>query len=157
MNIYYAPISNGAETQTPRRIIVHAMAEKVQFNGRYISALELLIHTGLSAHALVHPNGAVTRCRSDHQGAYHAKGYNDNSLGIEYLVQGAYSYEQFIQRIRAPYLNDAQYAAGKKIISAWVTAYGIKDIKRHSDLDPTRKQDPGDGFPWQRLVEELYH
>src|SRR5690606_28750529 len=78
------PSPFGAAHQTPKRIIVHAMSEWI--NGMY--APDFLLSVGLSAHALVTPDGDIIKCREDTQGAFHAKGLNTDSLGIEFLLPG---------------------------------------------------------------------
>ena len=147
------PLPRGAVRQTPTRIIVHAMGELI--GG--IPAVDFLRDVvKLSAHVLVCPNGDVIRCRRDNQGAYHAKGFNANSLGIEVLVAGNHDYGSFKKMITEPYLTSAQYEAGVQFVrDEWVTKRGIAQIDRHSDVSPERKVDPGDGFPWEQFKREV--
>lgn len=144
------PSPFGAASQTPERIVVHAMAERI--NG--MDASHFLESIGLSAHALVAPQGNIIRCREDTQGAYHAKGFNRNSLGIEFLVPGEHSYESFLAAIDRPWVNDVQLLAGARVIAEWIARHGITQIDGHCDIDPTRKKDPGQ-FPWDRLRAAL--
>lgn len=148
------PLKGGAHYQVPKRIIVHSMAEYVPGNPN-THATELLRSLGLSVHALVCPDGSIIRCRQDWEGAYHAKGHNDNSLGVEFLVPGTYDYSGFLKRIKTPYLTPEQFAAGKYLVADWAKKYAILDIQRHSDVDPERKFDPGNGFPWTTFLEDI--
>lgn len=147
-------IPYGGGDQIPDSIVVHAMAEYILLEGRRIHASAFLfvtpwiIETELSAHILVTPKGDVLRSHPDNKIAWHAKGHNTNSLGIEFLVEGGYNYINFINRIRTPYLTAEQYTAGVEVVNYWQSLHEIQAVDRHSDLSPDRKVDPGDGFPW---------
>jgi N-acetyl-anhydromuramyl-L-alanine amidase AmpD len=146
----------GAHHQTPRTIIVHAMAEYVEVeHGQYEHAPDFLLRSGLSAHALAAPDGIIYRCRNDEQGAYHALGFNTDSLGIEIMVAGHHNYAQFATAIAHPYLTDMQYEAVLEQCREWLRLHSITRVTRHSDISPGRKIDPGAGFPWQRFITDL--
>lgn len=149
------PLAGGAAKQVPRRIIIHSMAEYVPGSPSNQHATELLKALKLSVHALIAPDGTIIRCRQDWEGAYHAKGHNENSLGVEFLVPGVYDYGQFLKRIKTPYLTKEQYASGVYLVSHWAKQYAILDIQRHSDVDPSRKYDPGNGFPWTSFLSDI--
>ncbi len=158
MKIAYIPLSKGARTNTPTKIVIHAMGEFVEVeDSRHIHAYELLRNIGLSAHRLVTPNGDMIKCREDGQGSYHAKGHNTNSLGIEFLVPGAYDYDEFIEAIKMPYLTPEQFKNGVYIVKSWMIKWDINidNVFTHSELDPDRKQDPGIGFPFREFINEL--
>ena len=78
------PLLTGPRHQTPNKIVVHAMGEFI--NNK--PAWAFLESIGLSAHIFVTPSGVIVRSRKDRQGAWHAKGFNTDSLGIEFLVPG---------------------------------------------------------------------
>jgi len=149
-------LPHGAMTQRPRRIIVHAMAYQIDYEGERLYAATFLARVGLSAHILVAPDGQRICCRYDRQGAYHAKGYNTDSLGIEVLVPNVYSYTPFVERIKEPWVGLRQLTATVDQVAGWCREYGIKpergQLDRHSDIDPERKVDPGQGFPWQDFL-----
>lgn len=154
------PLPNGPHIQEPKRIIVHAMGEYIIYvddhhRQQILHAVDYLDMRGLSAHCLVTPSGVRIRCWRDDQGAWHAKGHNINSLGIEYLVPGVHNYASFEQKIQFDYVSPAQWAAGLDEVRRWKRLYHITQIERHSDVDPDRKIDPGDGFPWQKFLEAL--
>jgi N-acetyl-anhydromuramyl-L-alanine amidase AmpD len=148
------PSEFGSKHNVPRTIVVHAMGEFI-LDPHPIHASDFLVKLGLSAHALVAPNGTIYVTRDDDQGAYHARGYNTNSLGIEFLVEGHHNYSSFIEAIKSPYLTPEQYDAGRDAIQSWISAYDIKQVVRHSDISPGRKVDPGAGFPWKDLMIDM--
>ena len=159
-------LPRGARHQDPKRIIVHAMGEYIFYDGIYMHAVDLLRNIrykvkgetkkGLSAHILVCPDGDIIRCRQDDQGAYHAAGHNDNSLGIEFLVKGSHDARSFRKAIKEEYLTPEQYKAGMEFVrDEWRIKKGILRLERHSDVSPERKQDPGEGFPWDQFLREV--
>ena len=141
----------GNAHQTPKRIIVHAMGEYILDD----HAPDFLMNQGLSAHVLAAPDGTLFRCREDTEGAYHARGFNTDSLGIEVLVAGHHDYGSFIKAIAAPWVTDAQYNATVKQCREWVQKFGITQIDRHCDVSPGRKLDPGAGFPWDKFISDV--
>jgi N-acetyl-anhydromuramyl-L-alanine amidase AmpD len=138
------------------QIVIHCMGEYI-IDGAHWSARDYLKHIGLSAHYLICPSGLAIQCVSDDFVAYHCKGYNHKSLGLEFLVPGIHDYTSFLKAIKKPYLSHAQCVTGYKVIQDWCKKYSLtKDnIFRHSDLDPQRKKDPGIGFSFDQL-EKAY-
>lgn len=156
MNIIDYPLSKGALAQSPNRVIVHAMAEYLFHEGKWRHATEFLEMIGLSAHILISPNGDIYKCRDNTQGAYHAKGHNEDTLGVEWLVEGEHSYESFLAAIQKPYLTDIQFNNGCEYIrKEWVKGLALLHHLKHSRVDPKRKFDPGDGFPWIEYLTEI--
>ncbi len=165
MNTAYIPLHKGPKEQTPKRIIVHAMAEYIHINEkdadelniekRDYHAVEWLKVLGLSAHAFAIPSGLIIESRRPDQGAWHAKGHNEDTLGIEFLVPGLHDYVSFVEAIKKTYLTNKQYQAGKAWVLDQIKTNEIETIERHSDIDPSRKVDPGNGFPWVRLLQEI--
>lgn len=154
------PLTAGADHQSPKRIVVHAMGEYILDTESVCTiqdfhAVDFLRYIELSVHAIITPSGVVIRCRESDQGAYHAKGFNKDSLGVEFLVPGGYIYSSFLRAIKHPYLTKQQYDMGVKLVKGWMKKYNITTVDRHSDLDPKRKKDPGDGFPWQKFLKEI--
>lgn len=154
-------LPHGAKRQTPRRIIVHAMGEMIQSGDgaerRIYPAAEWLDHLGLSAHALVSPTGEVVRCRVDEEGAWHAKGHNEDSLGVEVLVPGVHTYATLLRAIRTEYVTPAAWTATLRLVRDWMRLWSIPvdRVQRHSDVDPGRKYDPGSGFAWAPFLDLL--
>ncbi len=159
-------LPHGGGHQTPRRIVIHAMAEYIEADlqtarqykvkpGRY-HAYHWLAIARLSAHSLITPAGANILARPSDRTAWHAKAYNTDSLGIEFLVTGAHNYETFLEAIKTDYLSQAQYQAGVDQVREWLHLYPIEQVDTHSDLDPVRKKDPGAGFPMDSFKLDVY-
>lgn len=155
MSKAYMPIPHGARKQKPDRIIIHCMGEFINTGKEIFSARDFLNRNGLSAHSLITPSGVNIRLRHDEQGAYHARGNNTNSLGMEFLVPGVHNYGTFKQAIKSPYLTDIQKEEGIIQVREWIMKFGIKKIDRHSDVDPSRKIDPGEGFDWEDFMNKV--
>jgi len=154
--IHDAPLPKGNRHNKPKLIVVHAMGEYI-LDPDPEHATEFLKKLGLSAHVLVDPAGDIWQCRPDYQGAYHARGFNTNSLGIEFLVEGNHNYSSFLEMIKTPYVTTAQWEAGVSVVSEWVKEYSLEEDKivRHSDISPGRKVDPGEGFHWQDFLDRV--
>lgn len=148
-------LAYGRSTNHPTRIVMHAMGEFIDDGDRPRHAVKFLDRYKLSAHSLVAPDGTNFRCRKDTEGAWHARGYNKNSLGMEWLVPGVHDYASFIAAMRQPYLSEEQYQEGLRQVREWCDLFPIRTIDRHSDLSPGRKADPGDGFPWGDFIHDL--
>jgi N-acetylmuramoyl-L-alanine amidase len=115
----------------------------------------------VSAHYTIDLNGDVYAHVHPDQRAWHAgvsewkctdgctrTGLNDYSIGIELVNKGhEFGYHEF---------PNEQIDALIKLMRELRTEYNIplEHIVGHEDIAPTRKQDPGDLFPWQRLVDE---
>lgn len=141
--------SHGNRTNNPKLIVIHAMGEYILYKGKWMHAVEFLEKAvGLSAHFLVTPSGVGIRLRNDDESAWHAKGFNTDSLGIEFLVPGVYEkYREFTRRIKTQWLTDAAYEKGLQIVNYWLSIHEVYEVKTHSMLSPGRKVDPGEGFP----------
>ena len=149
------PLPKGAKKQIPTRIVIHSMAEFIKLGSGNKHAYDFLKDIGLSAHALICPDGTVLLCREETQGAYHAKNFNTNSLGVEFLVKGAYDYTSFLTTIKKPYLTFEQHVAGVELLRDWCSKYDINSIDTHSSLSPKRKSDPGKGFPLAQFLIDV--
>ncbi len=158
------PLRGQGTQSKPDRIVVHAMAEFLDLDPDDQYAHDFLGQHGLSAHVLITPTGTAIRCLQDTEMGAHAKGYNRNSLGIEYLVAGVHTYATFTEAIKRHgqarkygWLTTAAYDAGLCVIQQWMDDWQIKvaRVQKHSTLSPGRKVDPGVWFPWTKLMEEL--
>jgi len=108
----------------------------------------------VSAHYLVDEDGTIHRLvpedkRAWHAGASHWRGITDvnsASIGIELVNPG----HEFGYRAFAP----AQIEALIPLIADIKDRYEITrgNVVGHSDIAPTRKQDPGELFPWDQLA-----
>ena len=137
------------------RIIVHAMGEWIGADPK--PAWAFLHELGLSCHAFVTPSGVIVRQVPDDRIAFHARGDNATSLGIEVLVPGVLlGLDELYAQMRTPYTSHAQYQAAVRQVSEWMSSYELRveDVHPHSARD-SRKRDPGDGFPWDRFLSDL--
>lgn len=137
-------------------IIVHAMAEFIDYQGERYFAPDFLNKIGLSCHYMVDPSGGVIECAHPlEQTAYHAKGFNTHSIGIEILVPGVFNYSDFINRIDTPWVSDSQMSATCNLVAWCFNNFPIDTLLRHCDVSPQRKKDPGLGFNWEWLTDWL--
>jgi N-acetyl-anhydromuramyl-L-alanine amidase AmpD len=158
MHLPYGDSYHGQQTlvNRPEIIIVHAMAEFIRdTDDKVYHAVDWLDELKLSAHLLVAPDGVEYRCREDNEVAWHAMGHNYDTLGIEFLVSGIHRRHSFHQAIRNDYVTELQYNTGVHAVKNWTSIHSIRDIKRHSDIDSSRKQDPGIGFPWEQFLSDV--
>lgn len=137
------------------RVIIHSMGEFIEGGDRDYFAPDYLTLVGFSAHAFVTPSGVEIRQRRDNQIAYHAGRHNENSLGIEFLVPGVHTWATFINAIQEDYITPAAFDKGVEVVAGWVRSFGPLDIVRHSTIDPKRKKDPGEGFPFENFLREI--
>ncbi len=108
----------------------------------------------VSAHYCIDEDGTVTRLVREDMRAWHAgvaywRGHDDvnaRSIGVELVNPGhEFGYRPF---------PEVQVTALILLAAAIVRRHGIpaRNIVGHSDVAPSRKQDPGELFPWARLA-----
>lgn len=108
----------------------------------------------VSAHYLVEEDGRVFRLVPDDRRAWHAgvafwrgcTDINSRSIGVEIVNPGhAFGYRPFPM---------PQMAAVATLCRALVDGHGIPawGVVGHSDIAPTRKEDPGELFDWCALA-----
>ena len=108
----------------------------------------------VSSHYLVEEDGRVFRLvdeskRAWHAGKSHWRGVTDinsASVGIEIVNPGhEWGYVPF---------PDPQVASVVRLVHLIKDRYAITrgNVVGHSDIAPTRKQDPGELFPWEELA-----
>ena len=151
------PLYKGAINNNPKRIVIHAMSEFVKHEGEYLHAYALLKELGISAHRFIDPAGNMIISRHDEQGAYHAKGHNTDTVGVEFLVPGFHTYDEFLQAITEPYMTDKAFDTGLVLVRAWMAKWEIEldGVVTHQQIDPNRKYDPGTGFPLENFLNAL--
>lgn len=108
----------------------------------------------VSAHYLIDESGNVVRLVAEERRAWHAgvafwRGETDvnaRSIGIELQNPGhEFGYRPFPEAQIAALIGLAAEIAGRHSVSP-------EGVQGHSDVAPTRKQDPGELFPWPRLA-----
>jgi N-acetylmuramoyl-L-alanine amidase len=109
----------------------------------------------VSAHYVVLPDGYIVQLVAESRRAWHAGAsswagvtdINSCSIGIELANPGHdHGYPDFSKR---------QIAAVTALCRSILTRHMISPdrVLAHSDIAPTRKQDPGEKFPWKVLAE----
>lgn len=110
----------------------------------------------VSAHYMVEEDGAIYQLVEEHKRAWHAgiscwKGralLNHSSIGIEIVNPGhEWGYRPFPK---------VQMESVIKLAKDILSRYDIppENVVGHSDIAPTRKQDPGELFDWKWLARE---
>ncbi|QGY80093.1 N-acetylmuramoyl-L-alanine amidase [Sphingorhabdus lacus] len=109
----------------------------------------------VSAHYVVDEDGQLVHMVREEQRAQHAglsywRGITDcnsASIGIEIVNPGhEFGYRPF---------PEAQMDTVTRLVAELVKTYGIdpRNVVGHSDVAPTRKEDPGELFDWARLAK----
>ncbi|MBN8980215.1 MAG: N-acetylmuramoyl-L-alanine amidase, partial [Rhizobiales bacterium] len=109
----------------------------------------------VSAHYLVGEDGAITQMVAEDRRAYHAgvsswqgtTDINSRSIGIE-IVNGGHDFG-------CPDFPPQQIDAVIRLCQDVQSRFAIPqaNVLAHSDIAPSRKQDPGEKFPWKVLHE----
>ncbi|WP_128595856.1 1,6-anhydro-N-acetylmuramyl-L-alanine amidase AmpD [Paraburkholderia kirstenboschensis] len=148
----------------PTLIVVHNISlPPNQFGGTAIAELFLntldcdthpyydahLRGVRVSAHFVIHRDGALEQFVSCNERAWHAgpsnfgrERCNDFSIGIELEGSDTTPFEA------------AQYHTLGSLVSALTARYPIEALAGHSDIAPGRKTDPGPHFEWPRLQRD---
>lgn len=119
------------------------------------AACERLCDPGakVSSHYLVHEDGTIAQLVAEDRRAYHAgvsswqgtSDINSRSIGIE-IVNGGHDFG-------CPDFPDRQIGAVIRLCRDLQSRFPIPqaNVLAHSDVAPSRKQDPGEKFPWGAL------
>jgi N-acetylmuramoyl-L-alanine amidase len=120
------------------------------------AALDLLCDpaSNVSAHYVVLEDGAIIQSVPEALRAWHAgvsswqgaSDINSRSIGIE-IVNGGHDFG-------LPPFPDGQIAAVIALLADILARHAIapSGVVGHSDIAPLRKRDPGEAFPWAKLV-----
>jgi N-acetylmuramoyl-L-alanine amidase len=110
----------------------------------------------VSCHYFVWEDGRVDQLVAEDRRAWHAgvsfwkgeRDLNSASIGIELVNPGHDG--------GSPPFPEAQIAAVAALVRDICDRYAIKPerVLAHSDIAPSRKIDPGENFPWERLTRE---
>lgn len=153
MNVIEAASPNfDARTATPSILVLHYTGMRT---GEEAIARLRDPDSRVSSHYVVEEDGRIFRLVAEERRAWHAgvsfwrgrRNVNGDSIGIEIVNPGhEFGYRPF---------PEAQVAAVTDLIADIRTRWSIedRDIVGHSDVAPTRKDDPGELFPWKRLAE----
>jgi AmpD protein len=105
----------------------------------------------VSSHFLLRRSGELQQFVSCDDRAWHAglsswrgrAGCNDYSVGIE------------LEGLEGERFEPAQYEALVQLLNELKRRYRLTDVAGHEHVAPGRKQDPGAGFDWMRLIDAL--
>ncbi len=110
----------------------------------------------VSSHYLVYEDGRIASLVAEEKRAWHAgiscwrgiSSCNDSSIGIEIVNPGhEFGYRPFtLPQMEA--VSDLAFSIIEK------HKIPLRNIVGHSDIAPTRKEDPGELFNWQQLAAE---
>ncbi len=113
----------------------------------------------VSAHYMIWEDGEIVQLVGEDKRAWHAgvsewqgeSDLNDRSIGIE-IVNGGHDWP--MEDGGLPPYPDIQIEAVTDLCQSILGRWDIPQsrIVGHSDIAPTRKADPGEHFPWQRLA-----
>ncbi len=147
-----------AQNFRQRYIIVHYTALDND------KSLRVLTEQSVSSHYLVNDynDDEIYQLVDENKRAYHAgvsswrgiQNLNDTSIGIE-IVNTGYTVDSI--GVKTFYeFPEWQFKKVAALIKDLAQRYDISatGILAHSDIAPTRKDDPGPKFPWKRLYEE---
>lgn len=127
-------------------------------------SVQVLTQQSVSSHYLVNnlDDKEIYQLVDENKRSYHAgisawrndKMLNDTSIGIE-IVNNGYTADATGFRTFPPFDNE-QVKKVAALVKDLATRYMIPptNILAHSDIAPTRKQDPGPQFPWKKLYDE---
>ncbi len=127
-------------------------------------SVTVLTQQSVSAHYLVNDLGdnEIYQLVDENKRAYHAgisawrkdRMLNDTSIGIE-IVNAGYTTDATGVKIYPEY-SPAQVKKVAALVKDLAGRYMIAptNILGHSDIAPTRKQDPGPKFPWKMLYDD---
>lgn len=105
----------------------------------------------VSAHFLIRRDGELLQFVSCDQRAWHAgqssfqgrPNCNDYSIGIE------------LEGLEGETFESSQYLTLARLLQDLTLAYPIQHVVGHEHVAPGRKIDPGPGFDWARLSQDL--
>jgi AmpD protein len=105
----------------------------------------------VSSHFFIRRDGEVVQFVDADARAWHAgrsswrgrEGCNDASVGIE------------LEGLEGLHFEPAQYTALVRLCQDLRERYPVADIAGHEHIAPGRKQDPGPGFDWAFLQQQL--
>lgn len=115
-----------------------------------------------SAHVVVDTDSEIVLL-PDEAVAFHCAGYNSRSLGLE-IAYRAKLWGQDSER------EAALIDLAARVVCRWVQRWeiplrklpakearrGAKGISSHAALDPARRTDPGENFPWEALFHRCF-
>lgn len=127
-------------------------------------SITVLTQQSVSSHYLVNDKNddEIYQFVDENKRAYHAGvsrwrndyNLNDSSIGIE-IVNPGFKIDAVGNKVFADF-SDFQIKKVANLVKDIADRYSIPatNILAHSDIAPTRKQDPGPKFPWKKLYDD---
>lgn len=127
-------------------------------------SISVLTQQAVSSHYLVnsYDDNEIYQLVDENKRAYHAgisywrkdQNLNDTSIGIE-IVNDGYTADSTGTKT-FPGFPEEQVKKVAALVKDLATRYNVPatNILAHSDIAPTRKQDPGPMFPWKKLYDD---
>lgn len=142
------------EPRSKRRLVIHAMAEYLIFEGQLWPAANFLKHINRGVHFTVLPHGRPVEHVDPSLIVWHARGSNMTTVGAELLIPGITNYlglrrEMGRECAAFDVYSRGQYLGLVRIIEHLLDAGYLDDpddYTFHEDLSPERKFDPGPAF-----------
>lgn len=150
-----------------RGIVIHTAESLPDFDGDDSAAERLAdwasrTTRAVSWHASVDSDSTIPMLPDEYT-AFHVRGYNSSTLGVEIATQ-ARKWDEAPEEWVDGVLD--QLAA---LVAGWCKAHGIpgqritkaeydaggKGLLAHASLDPGRRTDPGGAFPWAELERRV--
>ena len=129
--------------QATRKIIIHHAASAGDVDAATVHRWHLANGwSGIGYHYLVRMDGTVERGRPEDIVGAHAKGHNDDSIGV--CLAGNLD-------LKSP--APAQMLAVVELVREIQSRYGDLDLLRHSDVGSTAC--PGRHFPWEWFCRQF--
>lgn len=138
--------------QGTRYIVIHAVGEYLDTGepGKLPQyCVDFLRSRDELPHYLLTPSGIVLRAWGHKYLANHARGFNSESIGIELMLPGHWTYDSFVQELTSssPTIrledNPRRLNSLHKLLRELLELYPEARIVGHAELDPSRKVDPG--------------
>ena len=147
----------------PHLVVVHTAESLPDYTAPDLGAERVAryasdTHRNVSWHATVDSDSAIRMLPDDHT-AWHVRGYNRCSVGVEIATQ-AHRWST-----APPEWVEAVLDRTAQVVASWCKEHSLearrldsgstsgRGIVAHRDLDPMRRSDPGDRFPWTRFLE----
>ena len=149
-------------------IVVHAISEFIEIGDPMILTshhdevekamycIDFLRSRNLGAHYFITPSGDLILERDPRHIVWHARRYNERSIGIECMVPGIHTYQSFTAKmVYGPHADSRVTDTLVDLIGELVNTYPIKQIRGHYEIDPKRKTDPGEYINMDLLRDRL--
>lgn len=156
VRFYAAHSDHFGGTNKPTHIVIHTMQGSYAGSQSWArkSSAQRKKESGVASQSsaqyyLKSSNGEVTQMVSEDQAAYHARGWNSKSIGLEH--------EGWVNQ--PSWYTDAMYRSSARIVCDMAARWDIKldreHVISHQQIDPARRTDPGPHWDWTYYMSLL--